>query len=187
LTDEDALTRLKTRDRDALALLFDRYSKLILSIGVRILRDHGEAEELVQTVFLYLYQKADVFQVDKGTARSWIVQLAYHRAFDRRAYLTKRHFYLGTDLNVAPDTLSAVADIEREVGSKLNAQQLLKALEELPERQHLTLKMCFFEGLELREISERLGDSMVKVRHNYYRGLDKLRKSAIVQSFRGKP
>jgi RNA polymerase sigma-70 factor (ECF subfamily) len=185
LTDEEALMRLKAQDRGALEFLFERYSRLILTIAFRILRDYGEAEEMVQTVFIYLYQKADLYQADKGTARSWIVQVAYHRALDRRAYLTNRQFYLGTDLQVPPDTLSAVADVERDVVSKLNTEQLLAALRELPERQYLTLRLFFFEGLELREISERTGDSMVKVRHNYYRGLDKLRKSTIVRSFRG--
>jgi RNA polymerase sigma-70 factor, ECF subfamily len=186
VTDEEALVQLKARDRDALALLFDRYSRLILTIGFRVLRDYGEAEELVQNVFLYLYQKADLFQPDKGTAKSWITQAAYHRALDRRDYLVYRQFYLGTEFEVLPDTLAGDFDLEREIGSRLNREQLLKALDELPEKQRLTLTLNFFEGLELREIGERLGDSIANVRHNYYRGLDKLRKSALVQSLRDK-
>jgi len=186
VTDEEALIRLKAHDKDALALLFERYSRLILVIGIRVLRDYGEAEELVQNVFIYLYQKAELFQADKGTAKSWITQAAYHRALDRRDYLVYRQFYLGTDLSVLPDTLAGDFDVEREVGSKFNREQLLKALEELPEKQHLTLKLNFFEGLELREIGERLGDSIANVRHNYYRGLNKLRKSALVRSLRDK-
>lgn len=186
VTDEEALNRLKAQDKDALALLFDRYSRLILAIGFRVLRDYGEAEELVQNVFLYLYQKAELFQADKGGAKSWITQAAYHRALDRRDYLVYRQFYLGTELEVVPDTLAGDFDLEREIGSRLDREQLLKALDELPEKQRLTLTMNFFEGLDLSEIGERLGDSIANVRHNYYRGLDKLRKSALVRSLRGK-
>jgi RNA polymerase sigma-70 factor (ECF subfamily) len=186
VTDEEVLIRLKAQDKEALALLFDRYSRLILTIGFRVLRDYGEAEELVQSVFLYLYQKAELFQPDKGTAKSWITQAAYHRALDRRDYLVYRQFYLGTESEVLPDTLAADFDLEREIGSRLNREQLFKALEELPEKQRLTLTLNFFEGLELREIGERLGDSIANVRHNYYRGLDKMRKSALVRSLRDK-
>src|ERR1700721_1935690 len=97
VTDEEALVRLKAQDRDALALLFDRYSRLILTIGFRVLRDYGEAEELVQNVFLYLYQKADLFQPDKGTAKSWITKAAYNRALHRGDSLVSRKFYFGKE------------------------------------------------------------------------------------------
>lgn len=122
----------------------------------------------------------------RGTAKSWITQAAYHRALDRRDYLVYRQFYLGTEFEVLPDTLAGDFDLEHEIGSRLNRELLFKALEELPEKQCLTLKLNFFEGLELREIGERLGDSIANVRHNYYRGLDKLRKSALVRSLRDK-
>jgi RNA polymerase sigma-70 factor (ECF subfamily) len=184
VTDEEALIRLKARDKDALALLFERYSRLVLAIGYRILRDYGEAEDLVQNLFLYLYQTADLYEAEKGSGRSWITQKAYSRALDRRDFLVHRQFYLGTDSKVQPDTLAGDFDLEREIASKLNRGQLLKALEELPDKQHLTLKLNFFEGLDMHEIGERLGESLAQVRHNYYRGLDKLRKSALVRSLR---
>jgi RNA polymerase sigma-70 factor, ECF subfamily len=188
LTDEEALTRLKARDTEAqqqsMELLFERYARLIHSIGYRVLRDWGEAEELVQNVFLYLYQKAELFDAGKGTAKAWITQAAYHRALDRRDYLTYRQFYLGTDLEGAPDTLAGDFDLEREIGARLDRKQLLKALEELPEKQAQTLKLNFFEGLNLREVSDWLGETLANTRHHYYRGLEKLRRSALVVSLR---
>jgi RNA polymerase sigma-70 factor, ECF subfamily len=180
-SDEELLVRLKQQDRDALALLYERYSRLILTIGFRILRDRGEAEDLVQTVFLYLYQRAELYEADKGAARSWILQVTYHRALDKRTYLARRQFYLGTDLIVSPDTLSGGADVEREAGLRLNGEQLLEAIAELPEKQRTTLELYFFEGSDWQEISERLGDSVANVRHHYYRGLEKLRKNPAIQ------
>jgi RNA polymerase sigma-70 factor, ECF subfamily len=188
LTDEEALTRLKARDKEvqkqSMELLFERYARLIHSIGYRVLRDWGEAEELVQNVFLYLYQKAELFDAGKGTAKAWITQAAFHRALDRRDYLTYRQFYLGTDLEGAPDTLAGDFDLEREIGARLDREQLLRALQELPEKQHLTLRLNFFEGLNLREVSDRLGETLDNTRHHYYRGLEKLRRSALVKSLR---
>ncbi len=184
MTDEDALDRLKMQDKDALALLYERYSKLTLKIAFRVLRDYGEAEELMQNVFLHLYQKAELFDASKGTGKAWIVQAAYHRALDRREYLEHRQFYFGTDFTLLADTLSGGNNVEREVGSKLNRERLLEALEDLPENQRVTLTLFFFEGLDLREISERLEDTFINVRHHYYRGLDKLRKNTIVRHLR---
>jgi RNA polymerase sigma factor, sigma-70 family len=185
-SDEVLLTRLKEQDRDALSLLFERYSRLILTIGFRILRDRGEAEDLVQNVFLYLYQKAERFNPERGNARTWIIQVAYHRALDKRTYLAHRQFYLGTDLTVPPDTLSGGADVERETGWRLNGEQLLDAIAELPEKQRTTLELFFFEGMDWQEISDRLGDTVANVRHHYYRGLEKLRKNPSVRRLRGK-
>lgn len=186
MTDEELMGRLKTNDAAALHFLFDRYSRLVLSIALRILRDYGEAEEIVQETYCYLYQKAALFDAAKGTAKGWIVQVAYHRALDRRAHLARRGFYLGTDVGSLDDTLLGETDLDREIRSKLNRAHLEKAFEELPERQRRTLELFYFEGLELREISEKLKEPLENIRHHYYRGLEKLRKSAFVQKLREK-
>lgn len=186
VSDEELLTRLKSQDKEALATLYERYSKLVLTIGFRILRDRGEAEDLVQSVFLYLFQKPELFDPEKGGGRSWIIQIAYHRGFDRRTHLAHRQFYLGTELTVAPDTLSGGVDVEHETGLRLNGEQLLEAIAELPEKQRTTLELYFFAGMDWQEIGDRLGDSVDNVRHHYYRGLEKLRKNPSVRRLRGR-
>jgi RNA polymerase sigma-70 factor (ECF subfamily) len=186
VTDEEAFYLLKEQDKDALALLFAKYSKLVLKICYRVLRDFGEAEELTQNVFLHLYQRAEKFDASKGSGKAWIIQTAYHRALDRREYLSHRQFYVGTDLTALADTLSGGNNVEREVGSKLDREHLVKALAELPEKQRRTIELFFFEGLDLHEICERLEDSLINVRHHYYRGLDKLRKNTIVRHLWGR-
>src|ERR1700723_504482 len=93
LSDESLLNQICTGDSEALAALFERYSRLTRSVAVRILRDTAEAEDLVQDLFLYIQRKCGIFDSSKSTARSWIVQMAYHRALDRRPYLTSRRFY----------------------------------------------------------------------------------------------
>lgn len=185
-SDEEAIARLQARDSNALNLLFDRYARLVLSIALRILRDHGEAEEVVQDVFFYVYQKASLFDPARGSGKAWIVQIAFHRALDRKAHLSRRGFYVGTDIDPLHDTLLGHSDLEQEVGSGMNRVLLERAFEDLPEIQRRTLNLFYFQGLELREISERLNEPLGNVRHHFYRGLEKLRKSAFVRRLREK-
>jgi DNA-directed RNA polymerase specialized sigma24 family protein len=67
-------------------------------------RDRAEAEDLVQDIFLKLFAAKQGFEPDKGGARTWIVQFIYRRAFDRRAFLTRRHFYAGNNPGNAKST-----------------------------------------------------------------------------------
>jgi RNA polymerase sigma-70 factor (ECF subfamily) len=180
LSDEEVLTRLRTGETQALTFIYDRYSRLVLSIALRILHDYGEAEEVVQDSFLQVFQKANLFDPEKGTEKAWIVQIAFHRALDRRSYLHRRGHYFGTDADLLDDT-PGETDLEREVGAKLNRTHLERAFEELSEVQRRTLQLFYFDGLELREIAEKLDESLGNVRHHFYRGLEQLRKSAFVQ------
>src|ERR1700675_4989933 len=99
LTDEALMARIREDDKEALAILFRRYVGLVRSVGRRIIRNHAEAEDLVQEVFLCLYTKRTVYDSSKSSARSWIVQMAYRRSIERVRYLTTRQFYTGEDLN----------------------------------------------------------------------------------------
>jgi RNA polymerase sigma-70 factor (ECF subfamily) len=184
--DQELMARLRANDSKALDILFHRYSRLVLGIAIRILKDYGEAEDIVQEVFLSVYQRASLFDPSRGTARSWIVQVAFHRALDRRSYLGRRGYYLGTEIESLGDTLLGDTDLDREIGAKLNRAQLEKAFAELPEMQRRTLELFYFEGLEMREISEKLNEPLENVRHHYYRGLERLRKSSFVRKLREK-
>jgi RNA polymerase sigma-70 factor (ECF subfamily) len=77
------------------------------------------------------------------------------------------------------------SDVERETGAKLDFAHLQKAFEDLTLMQRRTLELFYFEGFELREISERLHEPFGNVRHHFYRGLERLRKSPSVQRLRG--
>jgi RNA polymerase sigma-70 factor, ECF subfamily len=84
-SDEELLARVQTKDYDAVGILFDRYARLFRGIAYRILGDRGEAEDMVQEIFLRLCQKSNTFDPAKGSARTWMVQFAYRRSFDRRS------------------------------------------------------------------------------------------------------
>jgi RNA polymerase sigma-70 factor (ECF subfamily) len=104
-SDENLLSSPKHRDREALTELFRRYSRLVFSIGLRVMQDEGEARRLCGK-FLFLYQRAALFdERGAGGAKAWLVQ-AYHRASGRKEYLHRRNFYSGPDSKDLADTLA---------------------------------------------------------------------------------
>jgi RNA polymerase sigma-70 factor, ECF subfamily len=183
-SDEELMAWMQAKDPKGLDLLYGRYSRLVFGIAIRILTDRCEAEEVVQEVFFGVYHKAPLFDPAKGSAKGWLVQYAFSRARDRRAYLLRRGFYSGTDIESLDDTLPGNDDVEREVGLRLDFSHLLTAFEDLTQMQRRTLELFYFQGLELREISERLQEPFGNVRHHFYRGLERLRKSPAVKRLR---
>src|ERR1700692_2581800 len=157
-SDEELMARLQSGDSSALETLFQRYARLVFRIARGVVRDNGEAEDVVQEAFFYLYKKSLLFDGSKGSVKSWIAQIALHRALDRKSHLARRGFYVGTDIGSLDDTLLGETDLDREIGAKLNRAQLEKAFEQLPEVQRWTLELFYFEGLNLREISEKLNE-----------------------------
>jgi RNA polymerase sigma-70 factor (ECF subfamily) len=186
-TDEMLMTRIQQDDQEALGCLFLRYARLVRSIAARILRDAAEAEDLVQDLFLFIQRKSRIFDSSKGSAKSWVVQMTYSRAIDRRRYLATRHFYTRKtfqgDVNAVARDPAAVLDHCSEAVFGRNGIQ--KVLDALSEDQLETIRLFFFEGYTLREIGEKRGQPLENVRHHYYRALDRLRKEMFGRN--GKP
>src|ERR1700738_2508660 len=104
ISDEIILKRIHEGDREAFGLLFRRYAQLVYQVGRRIIRNQTEADDLVQEVFLYIHRKSSLFDSSKGSARSWIVQVAYTQAFLRRRRLKSHGFYLSAIADRSPET-----------------------------------------------------------------------------------
>ena len=162
--------------------LFERYSRLVLGTAYRVLGNSNEAEEVVQEVFFYLCRKSQLFDESKGSLKAWIIQITLSRALDRKLYLARTGFY--TDGNSASLQLREEADLEQEVDARITRKHLETAFSGLTDRQRRTIEFFYFEGLDLREISEQLGEPLGRVRHYLYRGLERLRKSSLLRRLR---
>jgi RNA polymerase sigma-70 factor, ECF subfamily len=183
--DEVLVTRVQAGDEAALGALLERYSRLVITIGSRVLRDPGEAQELVQDVFLRVYRKCHLFDPRKGSFRAWLIQIASRRAFDRREYLNLHRFYDDRNLDDFVDVIESSCDIEYQTVVSEGEAALREAFVQLSAKQRTTLELYFFEGYTLREISERLNESLGNARHYYYRALERLRASIEKGSPRG--
>jgi RNA polymerase sigma-70 factor (ECF subfamily) len=177
LSDEGVMEQLRQGHPDALPVLFDRFYRLVLKIALRILRDAGEAEDLMQEVFLEIFEKAAQFDPARGSLKTWILQYAYHRSLSRRQYLALRDFY---DRQQITECEVCEPNSVNVSWQGLTFQEWRRVIEQglatLKEKQRKTLELACFQGLLLSEIAERTKESLTNIRHHYYRGLDGLRK-----------
>jgi RNA polymerase sigma-70 factor, ECF subfamily len=174
LTDEQLIQHVVVGNQDALAVLFDRYHRLVFDVAFRIVRDPGEAEEVVQTVFLDIYRAAANFDPQKGILRVWLLQYAYHRALHRKRHLVSNHFYRWEELEAAME-VGVGRSLKGELPEMVRlAEQMLGRLKP---RQRAVLEMTYYEGLTAEEIAQRLGTSAHVVRHDLHRGLGALRET----------
>ncbi|HYL14628.1 MAG TPA: sigma-70 family RNA polymerase sigma factor [Terriglobales bacterium] len=180
VSDECLIGKVRLGDRESLALLFRRHARLVRNIGERILRNKAEADDLVQEVFLYLHRKSGLFDDTKGSARSWLVQVAYTQALLRRRELKALGFYLSgipdkqVECNQSGDHEGAHYD--GTVEGLFGRNGWKEIVDELSEDQRETLRLHFFEGLTFAEIAEKLDQSHRNIRNHHYRGLEKVRK-----------
>jgi RNA polymerase sigma-70 factor (ECF subfamily) len=172
LSDENLFEHLEHNDADAVALLYQRYRRLVFSVAFQILRDRGEAEDIVQHVFVELYRTNLRYDPARGSVKIWILQFAYHRSFRQKRRLKARHFYTSVEISNIQNSIAvaspAVANVE-------NRQLVAKACKTLGESQRQVIEMACYDGLSLRDIAQATGKKLENVRHHYYRGLQILR------------
>lgn len=176
--DEELLIALGDGSKDALSILFHRHGRAVLHIAWRILRDDAEAADVRQDVFISVFQNARLFDPAKGSASSWIMQIAYRRAIDRRRYLANRQHY---DAPVFDEQQSTVGIAPLSTDA-IDGKAILSRLREtLSADQRETLELHLFEGYSLREIAEKNGQSLGNVRHHYYRAVERLRSQVFAR------
>lgn len=178
VTDEALLSDICTGDIEALALLFNRYARVVRHIGRQILRDDAEADDFAQDLFLFLQRKSSIFDSSKSSAASWIVHMAYQRAIEQRRRLAIRQFYKHEDLQSSANQMVGILTIDQDYSPEavFGRNGLQRIVGALSDDQRETLRLHFFEGYTLAEIGTRLGQPLGNIRHHYYRALDKLRR-----------
>jgi RNA polymerase sigma-70 factor, ECF subfamily len=181
-SDENLMEDLQAGEADALTVLFHRHSPLVFGVAYRVLHDSGEAEEAVQQVFLDLFRSRQNFDPNKGTFKTWLLMFAYHRTFNRRRHLCAARFYDSHEIEAGiPESLEA-GRRAFPFSAPETAVLVQEGLALLQPRQRRTIELVYLEGLTAEEISLRTGESVRVVRHNLYRGLEKLRMLLCGQS-----
>jgi RNA polymerase sigma-70 factor, ECF subfamily len=176
-SDEELMIHLLAGHHDALAVIVDRYQRLVWSVAKRIVHDAGEAEDLVQIVFLELFKKVDLFDPGRGTLKVWILQLAYTKSINRRYHLQRRRFYDQAEVHE-----EEVALFVRRVASpfRLSTGETSRLIGEvlvtLNPNQRTAVELISFEGLTFEELATRTSETVSNAKHHYYRGMMKLRE-----------
>jgi RNA polymerase sigma-70 factor (ECF subfamily) len=185
LSDDQLMAQLSLGGNDALAVLFDRYHRLVFSVALRIVRDNGEAEDVVQIVFLDIFRCVGQFNPSKGSAKVWILQYAYHRALNRQRQLNARKFYSQESIDVMDPEVSDENSWYASYTKNELTRLVERALPMLGQRERQVIELAAYEGLSMREIADVTGETLGNVRHRYYRGLHKLR--SVVESYARDP
>ena len=169
--DDGALLSLVQRgDESAMASLFDRYSRVVYSVALRVLRDPASAEDVLQEVFMQIWRNPDGFVATRGSLGGWLAVVARNRSIDtlRRKRPTEQvdDMALASNYNLA-DEAERNSLMEKARG----------VIQLLPMEQRKTLEMAFFDGLTHSEIAEMTGDPLGTVKTRIRSALTSLRKA----------
>ena len=177
-TDSDDIELLRAvarGDERALGSLYDHYSPILFGLLLRILKDRPEAEDVLQEVFLQIWQRASSFDAERGRPFTWLVTLARSRAIDRlRAVDSRERAARRSAEDGRPEALpeSEWADAAAERSEQ--ASVVRAALAELPEEQRRTLLLAYLDGMSQSEIAARTGQPLGTVKTRTRAGLKKL-------------
>jgi RNA polymerase sigma-70 factor (ECF subfamily) len=168
--DSSLLALVHTGDEQAMATLFDRYSRLVYSIALRVLRDPSSAEDVLQEVFMQIWRNPDTFTAARGSLGGWLAIVSRNRSID--ALRRKR-----PSVSVDDIALASPCNLADEAERNALMERARATIVLLPIEQRKTLEMAFFDGLTHAEIAEMTGDPLGTVKTRIRTALLTLRKA----------
>lgn len=179
-SDEDRLARVGQGDRDAFAALYDRTAGRVLGLVRRLLVDPAQSEEVVQEVYLEVWQTAARYKPERGSAISWMLTMAHRRAVDRvRASQASRD----RDVRIGVRDLDREYDqVAEQVEGRMEGDRVRAALAGLTELQRQAVELAYFGGLSHSQIAERLHVPLGTVKTRIRDGMIRLRDALGVTS-----
>jgi RNA polymerase sigma-70 factor, ECF subfamily len=183
-TSEAALIhRISQRDQSALNELYELSVSRVYGLAVRVLRNTADAEEVVSDVYLQIWDKAQSFEITRGSVAAWMNTLTWSRAMDRLRK-TKRDFIKDA---LHPEDLDATytdcegLSIEQMAESWSNAKTIQAAFQELSEIQQRVLRLAYTDDLSHQDIATTLSLPLGTVKSHVKRGLSALRTVLMMQ------
>ena len=157
--DSALLDRLKRRDPQALAELYDRYGRLVFALVLRIVRDKGIAEDLVQETFLRVWNRVHSVDSEKGSLGPWLLAIGRNRALDYLRSSAGRDRASAVELD---ETGQAALFREIEPGILMSDQlrRVKQALEKMAPNYRTVMELAYFEGLSQSEMSAKMGQPL---------------------------
>lgn len=157
-------------DERAMTELYDRYSPLVYSVALRVLGDTGNAEDVLQEVFMQLWRNPDVFDSSRGNLGAWLAVIARNRAIDA---LRRRK----PDTNLEDVIVSVNHDVSAAADRSRAMQKVREILGGMPGPQREALELAYFEGLSHTEIASKTGEPLGTIKTRIRAGLLSLRKA----------
>jgi len=169
--DVELVQQLREQPGIGVARLYDRYGRLVYSVALRILQDHGAAEEVTQDVFVRCWSGIDRYQPERVRLVSWLLTIAHHRAIDelrsRRGKSQRRE--------ISADHMHLLTANQPAIDDALLRGEIRVALAALPQPQREVIELIFWGGLTRREAAAQLSLPLGTVCTRLRLGMDKLR------------
>ena len=184
LTDEQLMKMLQDRDPAALGFLYDRHSGIVKSLGMKVVHNEAEAEDLLQEIFVEIWNRAAGYDPAKGKPLGWIVTLARRRAIDRLRKCQSRcraEDRLREEVEQQPGAWTT--DPEEDFVMADIRETLLKLLKTLPDAQRRAIELAFYQGMSQREVAAHTGIPLGTIKTRLELGLKKL--TAALQEYAG--
>lgn len=157
--DSALLDRLKRRDPQALAELYDRYGRLVFALVLRIVRDKGIAEDLVQETFLRVWNRVHSVDSEKGSLGPWLLAIGRNRALDYLRSSAGRDRASAVELDeTGPSAL--FREIEPGILMSDQLRRVKQALEKMAPNYRTVMELAYFEGLSQSEMSAKMGQPL---------------------------
>jgi RNA polymerase sigma-70 factor, ECF subfamily len=172
--DYELMQRIANQDADALAAVYDRYGALVYTLGLRMLHDRGEAEELVSDVFLEIWRRADRYNPTRGAPMTYLMTLTRSRAIDRQRAMTSRNRGKSAT-ETSPDAQSPSPEPIASAIFVENSRRVREALSQLEPVYREAVEMAFFDCLSHTQIAEKLDKPLGTVKTYIRQGLIRLR------------
>lgn len=176
--DRALMARVANGDKVALGELYDRYSNVLLGLGVRFLKSQREAEDILHDVFLQVWRDAADYDAARGSVRTWLTMRMRSRCLDRKK---SAQFSRSVSLDGHEDGLGT----KRDSVPGLDDGRVTGALARLPEDQRAVVTLAYFEGLSCTEIATRLSIPVGTVKSRTAAALGKMRAQLSAEPHRG--
>ncbi len=160
-------------DAQALASFYDRYYSTLFGFLLRILHDSSEAEDVLQEVFLQVWERASNYDETRGRPFTWVVTITHSRAIDRLRSINARTRLME---RVAHESPSEIHDATHDAISAEQCEMVRGALDEIPEESRRAILLAYFEGLSQSEIAEQIEAPLGTVKTRTRKGLRMLRE-----------
>jgi RNA polymerase sigma-70 factor (ECF subfamily) len=168
--DAALLARAAAADQDAFRRLYERHSGAALALALRVLQSRGEAEEVVQEVFVELWRRAAAYDRTRGQVRSWILTITRNRAID----LMRARGVAQRSRLRQPDPPEATEPASDRLENEQDRRRIATALTALPAEQREVIELAYFQGLTQSEIAQRTGTPLGTVKTRVRAAMSKL-------------
>ena len=173
----DLLARITKRERAAFEQLYTRYSNILYATAMKFLKEDADAQDVVQDVFIQIWDKAKLYDPAKGKPLTWALTMTRNRSIDRiRAIQRRTRLRDDFEKETVADESAGIREALSGVDASERTQILRDAVGRLSPEQRKVIDLAFFGGLTQSEIADRLGEPLGTVKARARRGLMKLKE-----------